>query len=1003
MQTLDGGFTWFMVPDAYVQNILEDLNDICFKPGGMYDGVIVGADGCNVSITINASDQVTLTKHPNLGGVTAINAVTWNNGNYFITTETEDLISSLNTSLVFRSASGNGWSAINHLNTTLKPSKGRSSAQGVLYGTDGQMFLTTRNTNNTNYSHYQQFSTRLTGDILDALFFTNQQGIAIVTTQNGATSGKLMYTLNGGSAWQDVPGQSNNYTRLHWYADLNGPVLDKVVALRNASNPQRVLATAGQVPGLSPINSQTYPPNPVGFGADYFGSGWNPAFFSYSNTNGALYFTNDVEAANVVWTIVPGAPASINRIVGMATATGQGTFLAMLSTGLRRIALSGNTPSLSTLSIGGTPLDIVFNESNQTFYILNSDRVRSISLTSLQSASPVEELSAVHSGSPFISFGWANNRLVVTSQSGEVYDLIPNANGGVSGIGFNMRRLLNTPLKTVRSENNRVVAAGTDGNALEVTASDLTWISLRSNFDIREMDLYANGSNLAWMATGQNGKLARMTQTNTGWNNVQINTGTTHPVSGIVYDDNGTLITNDDRYMVCGHYGWMGYKAQGGSNSPPSAVASSPGGNAHLHALAVKPGGSANQPLQCVAAGDRGTFQLVNGTLRMTLNEIYVRPLNKVHFSNGLKGTVVGEHGTIRVTHDGGTTWQPIVASSPAVMDQVTHFHGVVTMGNGDFYVTGDHSFIGKRNGPVYNPEVCAGCVNTHTLYDIAYQPHSNKYYAVGGNGTASSLVTFNGSWSSTQPGIPCIRALHVLPNEDHFFAVGENESANYIKEGSLNPGVSISIPTGLPENTTFYDVTFYDDLTGYIVGSNGVMLRSSATNWEMSDTFLSTYSAFAFEVKDMNDQLTQSGISQTSSSNMTIRAVAFRHPTRGLVAGNYGTSNHYSRRITDESGEFSTKFWYDKLGRIVASQNTKQYSYPDQAWSYTLYDPLGRVYQAGQKRENGDNDAQFLSIFGSQIGGAFNPKAIAQNNFEAWVSVTSGAREQVTGAPGKL
>ncbi len=51
---------------------------------------------------------------------------------------------------------------------------------------------------------------------------------------------------------------------------------------------------------------------------------------------------------------------------------------------------------------------------------------------------------------------------------------------------------------------------------------------------------------------------------------------------------------------------------------------------------------------------------------------------------------------------------------------------------------------------------------------------------------------------------------------------------------------------------------------------------------------------------------------------------------------------------------EWSTQFFYDKLGRIVASQNSKQKAYtPESRYSYTKYDELGRIVEAGELKSN--------------------------------------------------
>ena len=58
-----------------------------------------------------------------------------------------------------------------------------------------------------------------------------------------------------------------------------------------------------------------------------------------------------------------------------------------------------------------------------------------------------------------------------------------------------------------------------------------------------------------------------------------------------------------------------------------------------------------------------------------------------------------------------------------------------------------------------------------------------------------------------------------------------------------------------------------------------------------------------------------------------------------------YNTLNQIIQQFTPDGGE--SKFWYDRLGRIVLSQNAKQASVS--TYSYSLYDELGRVVEAGE------------------------------------------------------
>lgn len=59
-----------------------------------------------------------------------------------------------------------------------------------------------------------------------------------------------------------------------------------------------------------------------------------------------------------------------------------------------------------------------------------------------------------------------------------------------------------------------------------------------------------------------------------------------------------------------------------------------------------------------------------------------------------------------------------------------------------------------------------------------------------------------------------------------------------------------------------------------------------------------------------------------------------------------YDSYNKPIWQSTPDGGE--TGFWYDKLGRLLLSQNAKQVALGD-VYSYTLYDELGRIYEVGE------------------------------------------------------
>lgn len=58
-----------------------------------------------------------------------------------------------------------------------------------------------------------------------------------------------------------------------------------------------------------------------------------------------------------------------------------------------------------------------------------------------------------------------------------------------------------------------------------------------------------------------------------------------------------------------------------------------------------------------------------------------------------------------------------------------------------------------------------------------------------------------------------------------------------------------------------------------------------------------------------------------------------------------YNTYNQLTEQSTPDAGE--AKYWYDIAGRLVVSQNAKQE--PDDKYSYTLYDVVGRIIEVGE------------------------------------------------------
>jgi RHS repeat-associated protein len=92
----------------------------------------------------------------------------------------------------------------------------------------------------------------------------------------------------------------------------------------------------------------------------------------------------------------------------------------------------------------------------------------------------------------------------------------------------------------------------------------------------------------------------------------------------------------------------------------------------------------------------------------------------------------------------------------------------------------------------------------------------------------------------------------------------------------------------------------------------------------------------------------TDTTVLNTINNNRLTGAGAPVYRLHGLETNyHYNSLNQVSDQKTPDAG--ISRFWYDRLGRLVASQNAKQNLLND--YSYTVFDGLGRINQVGELR----------------------------------------------------
>jgi len=162
-----------------------------------------------------------------------------------------------------------------------------------------------------------------------------------------------------------------------------------------------------------------------------------------------------------------------------------------------------------------------------------------------------------------------------------------------------------------------------------------------------------------------------------------------------------------------------------------------------------------------------------------------------------------------------------------------------------------------------------------------------------------------------------------------------KNASTIFIAGGRIL--IKISDLTGTPTSvdksdkisteSDYRDIYFVDENTAYLVGSVGKFYKSidGGENW-------------------INKSVT--------TNKNTYTKINVLSPNEIYILGN-STSTERAVKLDDQADLISKQYWYDQAGRIILSQNSKQYNKNPMAYSYTRYDALGRTIESGEIATN--------------------------------------------------
>src|SRR5690606_5207601 len=127
-----------------------------------------------------------------------------------------------------------------------------------------------------------------------------------------------------------------------------------------------------------------------------------------------------------------------------------------------------------------------------------------------------------------------------------------------------------------------------------------------------------------------------------------------------------------------------------------------------------------------------------------------------------------------------------------------------------------------------------------------------------------------------------------------------------------------LTYSTDLPSTGNFRDLVFTDNIRGIVVGDEGLYYRTTNPNINTN--------GYLTSVKWEQIDLTPSDPLNVDEADIyTISAGSHSDILIGGVnpSGSSSLSHPYVRKVKDASGRYSAQFFYDRLGRIVASRNS--------------------------------------------------------------------------------
>ncbi len=455
--------------------------------------------------------------------------------------------------------------------------------------------------------------------------------------------------------------------------------------------------------------------------------------------------------------------------------------------------------------------------------------------------------------------------------------------------------------------NGGGLITGNDGTVAKFNSANLRWETQITNTNTQLNTISANGSNI--VAAGVKG-------VNSGFNDIVYFNGSSWNKTPNTVDDyyaskivgTNVYFTGANRKIVSAPFSTM---AQ-------SIVALTPATTGPEKLLAVNVNNTGNVNV----VGESGLIYYGNTSTATQQGNINPPVLNDIKWFDNTHLIAVGNNGQVIASDNAGAVWK-VITLSPTT---VNNFNAVDILNATTAIAVGD-------NNTVYQISFsCASSVCAYTavpyataitgaanLVDIEIK--NNELLTVDNTGKVF-YKTVSAGWTTINTTVSGLKAISFV---DNTFAFAVGASAAVVKINPSAPSYVIMpslVPTPLATAINLNAVYFKDYTTGYAVGNSGTIVKTTngGSSW----------------------------LSQTTPTSVTTNNLNFVIPTsnNSFVVGGAGGANG---NAIDNKDEMSSRFYYDKLGRLVASQNSRQYAKNALTYSYTRYDNLGRIIEVGE------------------------------------------------------